>query len=71
MLSMLAILADAISLYGSYLGANIHGVVTWKLFWNQVYETNGYTDIIPSIIKTFFFGFAIGIIGCYKGYFSQ
>lgn len=71
MIPILAILAIAISLYGSYLGANIHGVVTWKLFWNQVYETNGYTDIIPSIVKAFFFGFAIGIIGCYKGYFSQ
>ncbi|HTF04857.1 MAG TPA: ABC transporter permease, partial [Bacteroidia bacterium] len=24
----------------------------------------------PAIIKTFFFGFAIGIVGCYKGYNS-
>jgi phospholipid/cholesterol/gamma-HCH transport system permease protein len=71
MIPILAILADAISLYGAYLGANIHGVVTWKLFWDQVFQTNGYSDIIPSIIKTFFFGFAIGIVGCYKGYNSK
>jgi phospholipid/cholesterol/gamma-HCH transport system permease protein len=26
---------------------------------------------MPAFIKTFFFGFAIGIIGCYKGYNSS
>jgi phospholipid/cholesterol/gamma-HCH transport system permease protein len=25
-------------------------------------------DVVPSLVKTFFFGFAIGIVGCYKGY---
>ncbi len=27
-----------------------------------------FIDVFPAIIKTFFFGFVIGIIGCYKGY---
>lgn len=71
MVPILAILADAISLYGAYLGANIRGVVSWDLYWNQVFDTLAYADIIPSIIKTFFFGFAIGIVGCYKGYNSN
>lgn len=68
MVPVLGVLADAISLYGAYLGCNIHGVVSWELFWNQVFETNTYSDIIPAVTKTFFFGWAIGIIGCYKGY---
>lgn len=67
MLPVLTILADAVSLYAGYLGANIRGVVSWKLYWNQVFDTLTYSDVIPSITKTFFFGFAIGIIGCYKG----
>jgi len=71
MIPILAVLADAISLYGGYLGANIRGVVSWDLYWNQVFDTLAYADIVPSIIKTFFFGFAIGIIGCYKGYNSN
>lgn len=71
MIPILAILADAISLYGGYLGANIRGVVSWDLFWNQVFDTLTYSDIVPSILKTFFFGFAIGIVGCYKGYNSN
>jgi phospholipid/cholesterol/gamma-HCH transport system permease protein len=71
MIPILAILADAISLYGGYLGCNIHGVVSWDLFWNQVFDTLVYADIIPSILKTFFFGFIIGIIGCYQGFNSS
>jgi phospholipid/cholesterol/gamma-HCH transport system permease protein len=71
MVPVLAVLADGISLYGAYLGANIHGVVSWSLFWTQVFDTLTYGDVVPSIAKTYFFGFAIGIIGCYKGYYSK
>ena len=28
-------------------------------------------DVVPSVIKTFLFGFAVGIIGCFKGYYSS
>jgi phospholipid/cholesterol/gamma-HCH transport system permease protein len=71
MIPILAILADAVSLYGGYLGANIRGVVSWDLYWSQVFDTLVYSDIVPSVTKTFFFGFAIGIIGCYKGFNSS
>ena len=71
MIPILAILADTVSLYGGYLGCNIHGVVSWDLFWNQVFDTLVYADIVPSILKTFFFGFIIGIIGCYQGFNSS
>jgi phospholipid/cholesterol/gamma-HCH transport system permease protein len=68
---ILAIIAGAVSLYGGYLGANIHGVVSWDLFWNQIFESLYYGDVVPSIIKTFFFGFTIGAIGCYMGFSSN
>jgi phospholipid/cholesterol/gamma-HCH transport system permease protein len=71
MIPLLAVLADTVSLYGAYLGANIHGVVSWSLYWNQVFDTIIFSDLVPSILKTFFFGFAIGIIGCYKGFNSN
>ncbi|OYZ51761.1 MAG: ABC transporter permease, partial [Sphingobacteriales bacterium 24-40-4] len=28
-------------------------------------------DVLPAFTKSFFFGFAVGIIGCYKGYNSS
>jgi phospholipid/cholesterol/gamma-HCH transport system permease protein len=71
MLPVLASLSNAISLYGGYLGVNIRGVVSWDLYWIQVYDALSYGDMVPSVIKTFFFGFAIGVVGCYKGYYSS
>jgi len=71
MLPVLVILGDAISLFGSYLAVNIAGGVSLTLFFHQVFQSVSFADVIPSFIKSFFFGFAIGLVGCYKGYNSQ
>jgi phospholipid/cholesterol/gamma-HCH transport system permease protein len=71
MLPVLAMLGDAISLYGAYLGVNIRGATSFHLFWNQVFDNLAFFDVLPAFVKTFFFGFAVGIIGCYKGYNSS
>lgn len=68
MLPILAIIADAISLYGSYIGVNIKGDVNITLFFIKAFETLTFTDVLPAVIKTFFFGYAIALLGCYKGY---
>lgn len=71
MIPVLAILADIISLYGGYMGANIRGVVSWDLYWYQAFDALSFSDLLPAIVKTFFFGYAIGVVGCYKGYYSS
>jgi len=68
---LLVFYSDAISFYGSYVALNLHGYISLPLFISQAFETLHYFDIVPATIKTFFFGFAIGIIGCYKGYYSE
>jgi phospholipid/cholesterol/gamma-HCH transport system permease protein len=70
MLPVLSNLANAVSLYGAYLGVNIRGSVSWLLYWTQVFNALSFGDLVPSIVKTFFFGFAIGVVGCYKGFHS-
>lgn len=71
MLPVLVMLGDAISLYGSYLGVNIRSTTSFNLFWGQVFDNLAFSDVLPAFIKTFFFGFAVGMIGCYKGYNSS
>src|SRR5690348_5229233 len=68
MLPVLSSLSNAISLYGAYLGVNIRGAVSWSLYWSQVFNSLSFGDVMPSLTKTFFFGLAIGLVGCYKGY---
>ncbi|HEY6063155.1 MAG TPA: ABC transporter permease [Chitinophagaceae bacterium] len=71
MLPVLVMLGDAISLYGSWLGVNIRGNTSFNLFWAQVFDNLSFNDVLPAFIKSFFFGFAVGIIGCFKGYNSS
>ncbi len=68
MLPVLTITGDAIALYGAYIGVNIRSVTSFNLFFTQIFQSLSYGDILPAFIKTFFFGFSIGIIGCFKGY---
>ncbi len=71
MLPLLVIFADAIALYGSALVENLKGHVSYMLYFNKVFESLRFADLIPATIKSFFFGFAIGLVGCYKGYNSK
>ncbi len=71
MLPILSSASNAVALYGGYLGANIRGTVSWNLYWIQVFDALSFGDVIPSLIKTFFFGFAIGITGCFMGFNSE
>jgi phospholipid/cholesterol/gamma-HCH transport system permease protein len=68
MLPILVVFSDAIGLLGSFTGINLRGHVSAYLFFSQIFLSLGFQDLFPAFIKTFFFGFAIGIIGSYKGY---
>jgi phospholipid/cholesterol/gamma-HCH transport system permease protein len=71
MLPVLVVFADTIGLLGSFVGVNLKGNVSAYLFFSQVFQSLAFSDLFPAFIKTFFFGFAIGIIGSYKGYHSN
>jgi phospholipid/cholesterol/gamma-HCH transport system permease protein len=68
MLPILVFFGDAIAIFGSALVENMKGNVSFLLYFNQVFNSLQFSDIIPTTFKTFFFGFAIGLVGCYKGY---
>jgi phospholipid/cholesterol/gamma-HCH transport system permease protein len=71
MLPLLVTIGDAIALYGSFLGVNLESKITLTLFFSQAFGHLVFSDVVSSIGKSFFFGFAIGIVGCYKGYYSD
>jgi len=68
MLPILVFFADAISFVGAYIAVNLHGDISTQLFLTNAFAPLHFYDIIPATIKSFMFGFAIGAIGCYKGY---
>jgi len=68
MIPLLILYADAFGIVGSWFGANIKGDVTFSLFFSQAFSSLNFIDFLPSVIKSFFFGAAIGLVGTYKGY---
>lgn len=68
MLPILVLFGDAIAIFGSFLVEYFKGHVSLQLYYNQIFNSLEFSDLIPATIKTFFFGFAIGVVGCYKGY---
>jgi len=68
MVPLLVVFADGIGIIGGFVGINIHSDVTLVRYFSQVLSSLDFVDILPATIKTFFFGFFIGMIGCYKGF---
>jgi len=68
MVPILVLFADALGLFGSWIGVNIKGDVSLVLFLSQAFSSVEFIDFFPALVKSFFFGSVIGIVGCYKGY---
>jgi phospholipid/cholesterol/gamma-HCH transport system permease protein len=68
MVPLLVVFADVIGIYGGYIGVNIHNDMNMVHYSSKVLESLDFISILPATIKTFFFGFFIGVIGCYKGF---
>ncbi len=71
MLPLLVAFGDLVALYGSALVENLKGDVSFQLYFNTVFEALSFGDLLPATIKSFFFGFTIGLVGCFKGYYSN
>ncbi|HEY9197145.1 MAG TPA: ABC transporter permease [Mucilaginibacter sp.] len=71
MVPVLAIIGDVIGLFGGYLALNFTDEISFSLYFHKCIGSLDFSDFLPAIVKTIFFGFAIGFVGCYKGFHSD
>jgi phospholipid/cholesterol/gamma-HCH transport system permease protein len=71
MVPLLTVIGDIIGLLGGFLALNFNDNVSYALYFNKVVASIDYSDFLPAFVKTIFFGFAIGFVGCYKGFNSN
>lgn len=71
MIPALTLYTAFVSLIGSWININQREETSIITFFEQVFEAITFLDVYSSIIKSFIFGFTIGIVGCYKGYTSS
>jgi phospholipid/cholesterol/gamma-HCH transport system permease protein len=68
MVPLLTLMADALAILGGFVGTNINNDMALGLYFHKAFAPLEFADIIPAFLKTLFFGFAIGFVGCFKGY---
>lgn len=67
MFPLLTIVSIALGIFGGLVIAVLSLHLSANFYIRSVVETVAYNDLSSGIGKTFFFGFAIALIGCYNG----
>jgi phospholipid/cholesterol/gamma-HCH transport system permease protein len=67
-LPILTVYVIFISLLGSYIAVVLVQNMTWEYFIGRVIFSVEFADAVPGILKTFVFGFIVGVVGAYLGY---
>ena len=70
-LPLLTMLADVVGIFGGMLITMREVGVTSKFFFTQVKDTLWVVDLVHGLGKSVFFGYFIGIIGCFVGLQTQ
>jgi phospholipid/cholesterol/gamma-HCH transport system permease protein len=67
MFPVLTVVSNAVGIMGGLViaVANLH--ITANFYMRSVIDTVKYNDLASGIGKTFFFGFAVGLIACFNG----
>lgn len=71
MIPLLTIFADAMALIGGFTATVLSGDITARLYFTNALTILDYSDLLPALFKTILFGFAIGFVGCFKGFTSN
>ena len=71
MIPLITLMGDVLGLFGGFLAVSLADHTSWTLYFNKCVTSITFTDLLPAFVKTIFFGFIIGFVGCYKGYNSN
>jgi len=71
MIPLLTLMGDVLGLFGGFLAVSLADHTSWTLYFNKCVNSIAFSDLLPAFVKTIFFGFAVGFVGCYKGYNSN
>jgi len=71
MIPLLTLMGDVLGLFGGFLAVSLADHTSWALYFAKCVNSIAFSDLLPAFVKTIFFGFAVGFVGCYKGYNSN
>lgn len=70
-LPILTLYVNFLAIMGSFLSMLLASGTSFEVFINTVFNSLGFSDLVPGIAKTVIFGFVVGAVGSYKGYNAE
>ena len=70
-LPILTVYVDFLAIMGGFVALKLSTGATFQLYINAIFKSLEFSDLIPGILKTFVFGFIVGAVGSFKGYFTE
>ncbi len=71
MMPILILYTGFVGMMGSFLNVHQYELTSFRAFFKSALSSITFLDIYASIFKAMFFGFTIGVAGCYQGYNAQ
>lgn len=68
---ILSFYCAGIGLMGSFLDVTLNEETNIIAFFKTAFEQITFLDIFSALIKSIAYGFTIGMVGCYKGYYAS
>lgn len=69
MIPMMTIFSDLLGIFGAWMVTVVSFGVTNHDYWTFSASFIGFWDVTTGLVKSLFFGLAIGLICCYKGFY--
>lgn len=60
-----------VGLIGSYINIRAEEATSFIAFYQNAFSTLTFLDLFTSVVKSTIFGFTIGIVGSYKGFYAS
>ncbi len=70
-LPLLTVYVIFLAILGGYIGVIISQGMSFEYYKNSVINAIQLKDLLPGVIKTFVFGYLVGLVGAYKGFTAE
>jgi phospholipid/cholesterol/gamma-HCH transport system permease protein len=60
----------AVSLLGAFVNVHAQETTSFIAFFQNAFSSLHFLDLFTSVVKAVVYGFTIGIVGCYKGFYA-
>jgi phospholipid/cholesterol/gamma-HCH transport system permease protein len=67
---ILAFYCSCIGLIGSYYNVHSQEATSFEMFYKNAFSNISFLDLFSSMAKAIVYGFTIGIVGCFKGFYA-